>query len=297
MRLFLLLPLLGLASCAAQETRANPPAVRLEDPKLTEASGLAISQRDPGFLWLVNDSGSAPIIHLADTHGHARGTITLKGVKNTDWEDLASFKLDGNPYLLVADFGDNDARRDEVALHIVAEPKLPAADDTLGLTLKPDWTIRFRYEGGPRDCESVAIDLANDHIILITKRDRPPMVYQLPLRKPAKRGVLTAEKLGPLARLPLPPTSLPHPYGTQPTGLDFSPDGRLVIGYRGAYLFRRAAEQSWTEAFALPPEILADHKLAQAEAIAFSRDGKTILMTSEGKRPRLLTVPVPPATP
>lgn len=296
---FLLLPfILSLASCAAIEPGPNDKPVRLSDPQLTEASGLAVSRRDPKLLWLVNDSGSPPSIHLAGTNGSARGIITLRKVKNTDWEDLAAFTLNGKPYLLVADNGDNEARRDEVTLHIVAEPKAPASDTPLTISVTPDWSIRFRYEDGPRDCEGVAVDPVGGHILLVSKRDKQPAIYQLPLRKTSANEVLTAKRLGLLAPIKLPPKTLPHPYHTQPTSLDLSPDGRTaaVLSYRGVYLFRRTTDESWAQAFARPPEILGGHGLSQAEALAFSLDGRVIHVTSEGKHPRLVSMPVPTST-
>jgi hypothetical protein len=47
------------------------------------------------------------------------------------------------------------------------------------------------------------------------------------------------------------------------------------------FLFRRAGEESWAEAFAKKPEALAPHRLQQAESVAFSRDGKSIFTVSE----------------
>ena len=294
MRLLIPLFALSLASCSALESGVEEKPVRLLDQNLNEASGLAVSRRDPNLLWLINDSGSPAKAHLADSSGQARGFINFKGIKNTDWEDLAAFTLDGKPYLLIADTGDNDARRKEVALHIIAEPKPVSAGSPLSLNTKPDWTIRFRYEDGPRDCESVAYDPSTRSILLITKRDKPAKVYQLPLPTSSNSAPLIAKRLGPLAKLTLPPKTLPHPYATQPTSLDISADGKIaaVLTYRGIYLFRRSAKETWTQAFAKAPEILGAHGLSQAEALAFSPDSKTIYVTSEGKRPRLVTMPV-----
>ncbi|MFC7337550.1 hypothetical protein ACFQY0_10210 [Haloferula chungangensis] len=295
MRLLISLFALSLASCAALETETAGNPVRLRDHQITEASGLAVSRRDPELLWVINDSGAAAIVHLTDTQGMARGSLTLKGVKNTDWEDLAAFTFDGKAQLLIADTGDNNARREHVTLHIIAEPRPTMPEAPLGLSLKPDWSIRFRYEEGPRDCEGVAIDSNSQSILLVTKRDKQPAIYQLPLRKSKAGEVLTAKRLGPIAPLLLPVRTLPHPYATQPTALDISADGRLaaVLTYRGVYLFRRLPKESWAQAFAKAPEVLGAHGLSQAEALAFSPDGHTIFVTSEGKRPRLVSMPIP----
>jgi hypothetical protein len=293
MRLILSLFILSLASCAALETGTPEKPVRLSDPMLTEASGLAFSLHDPDLLWLINDSGATATVHLTDTQGTSRGLLHLKGAKNIDWEDLATFTFDGKPYLLIADCGDNEARRQQVTLHLIAEPTPPSPGKSIGLNLKPDWSINYRYEDGPRDCEGVAVDSNSQSILLLSKRENPPAIYQLPLRKPKPGEVLTAKRLGPLAPLPLPPKTRPHPYATQPTALDISADGKLaaVLTNRGVYLFRRSPKESWAQTFAKAPEILGAHGLSQAEALAFTPDSKNILVTSEGKRPRLVSFP------
>lgn len=262
---------------------------KLQAPAVTEASGLAISPADPRFMWIVNDSGSTPDIHLAGTDGTYRGKVTLKNTKNIDWEDLASFSLDGKNYLLVADTGDNDARRESRTLHILREPKLPADGETLAATVQPAWQIEFRYEAGPRDCEAVAVDARAGKILLISKRTNPPEVYQLPLHPPAKSGILTANKIG-TTEVKSPVDSL-IPFRNQPTGLDITADGSLaaVVTYYGVFLFPRKPDESWAEAFAKPAATLPPHLLGQAESVAFSKDGKTIHAISEGRNPPVVS--------
>ena len=41
----------------------------LEDPRLDEASGLAVSQRSRDLLWVVNDSGAEPVLHALGLDG------------------------------------------------------------------------------------------------------------------------------------------------------------------------------------------------------------------------------------
>jgi hypothetical protein len=265
------------------------PDATLQSPAVTEASGLAASPTATDALWLVNDSGSPAVLHLAGTDGSDRGTLTLEGVRNSDWEDLASFTLDGKPYLLGADTGDHGSTRPECQLHIVAEPALPAAGRKLAGTASPAWTIRFRYEDGPRDCESVAVDEKAGKILLISKRTTPPMIYELPL-KPVGKDQLTAKKIGTIP-IPFPAGNPPVPFAAQPTGLDLSADGRgaVVVTYLGIFVFPRDAAESWPEAFAKAPLELGPHLLRQAESVAFSRDGSLVHAVSEGARSPLVT--------
>ena len=271
--------LLAAATLAAEPAFVVQPGdAKLTSPAVTEASGLASSPSAEGFLWMVNDSGGTPEIHLAQTDGTPRGAVTVSDVVNKDWEDLAAFTFNGKPHLLIADTGDNGSARETCNLYIVREPKLPAEGETLSGKAPILWQITFTYEDGPRDCESVAVDAENAKIILISKRTEPPGVYELPL-KPAKNAI--ARKIG--ATETKAPGIVSVPFANQPTGMDFSADHRMavIVTYLSVFLFQREEKESWADAFAKNPEALAPHKLAQAEAVAFSRDGKSIFAVSE----------------
>ena len=78
---------------------------RLQNAQIDEASGLARSQRYPDVFWVANDDGPS-VLYAIDSTGKDLGRVTIKDASNRDWEDLASFTLDGVPYLLAADIGD-----------------------------------------------------------------------------------------------------------------------------------------------------------------------------------------------
>jgi hypothetical protein len=281
--------LLGMASTAlaAEPTVAFVPATEkaaIQSEDIKEASGLAVSSRDDGFFWIVNDSGSAPAVHLIESGGADRGKVTVAQARNIDWEDLVSFSIDGTAYLLAADTGDNDARRESCTLYILREPRLPAAGENLAVTFKAEWKIDFRYEGGPRDCESVAVDVPGRKILLLSKRTDPPEVHELPLMPQEKRGLITTRKTG-VIRVPSPADKL-LPFGNQPTGFDIVPDNSLaaVVTYYGVFLFPRKPDESWAQALSNKATVLAPHCLPQAESVAFCKDGKSILVISEGRR-------------
>jgi hypothetical protein len=270
--------LMSSALTAEPAFRLLPGDAKLTSPAVTEASGLAASRAADGFLWMVNDSGGTPEIHLAQSDGTPRGAVTVADAVNKDWEDLAAFTVEDNHCLLIADTGDNGSARETCTLYIVREPKLPAGGETLSGKAPILWQITFSYENGPRDCESVAVDAENAKVILVSKRTEPPGVYELPL-KPAKNAI--ARRIG--ATRTKAPGIVSVPFANQPTGLDISADHRMaaVVTYLGVFLFRRDEKETWADAFAKNPEVLAPHKLAQAEAVAFSRDGKSIFAVSE----------------
>jgi hypothetical protein len=187
--------------CSSPDAPTEQPATlhfevagRLENPKIVEASGLARSQREPGVLWTINDSGK-PYLYAIDHEGRHLGRVDLNKSDNRDWEDLASFQLDGDPYLLVADIGDNDARYKKRTIYVAKEPR---TDEN---KTKVDWEIDFEYPNGPRDAEAVAVDIENERILVLSKRDIPPAMYELPLHPDDDKKV-TATWLGTIDSLP-----------------------------------------------------------------------------------------------
>jgi hypothetical protein len=287
----LLAMLLGAVSAVHAEAvyRLSEERPGLRSGKVREASGIAVSQRDPARLWIINDSDSSPSLHLAGTDGADFGSLELSGATNIDWEDLVSFELDGKPRLLVADTGDNIARHRDRVLYLLDEPPLPQDGGRLSGTVPILREIRFRYEGGPRDCEAVAVDVAARRIVLVSKRTDPPEVHELPMDPPAKGGVQTTRRIGSL-RVEAPGGSL-IPFRNQPTAMDISADGSraAVLTYYGVFLFERKPGESWAEAFSRKPLVLAPHALPQAEALAFGDGTKSIHVLTEGPNPRLVS--------
>jgi len=266
---------------------------KIESDAITEASGLAISTKDGNFLWVINDSGGTTDLHLMGLKGEDRGKVKVEGVENRDWEDLSSFTVNGTHCLLIADTGDNQAKHDTSTLHILKEPALPAPGKKLEGSVKVERSIHFQFEGGAVDCESVAVDAAAGKIILLSKRTRPPQVYELPL-VPSAAGLQIARRTGTTAVES--PAGDSVPVGNQPTSLDISPDRSYaaVVTYYGAFVFPRSKDETWAEALAKKPRSLGPHGLPQAESIAFSKDSGTLFIVSEGKHSMVQSFPVPP---
>jgi DNA-binding beta-propeller fold protein YncE len=126
------------------------------------------------------------------------------------------------------------------------------------------------------------VDSKGDKVILISKRTHPPEVYELPLGPPTKAGIQTAKMIG---KTMVKSVDSIIPFRDQPVGLDITTDNSLaaVVTYYGVFLFPRQADESWATAFSRVPTSLHPHHLGQAESIAFSKDGKTIYVVSEGK--------------
>jgi hypothetical protein len=276
---------------AAEEAWRGPiVAGQLAAPPRNETSGLAASLRTPGLLWLHDDSGGDAALFAVGPDGRTRGRLEIAGVRNVDWEDLASAELDGRPWLVIGDVGDNLARRASVALHFVEEPTKPATPRAT-----PAATLRVRYADGPRDCEGVAVDPRERAVYLLSKRDLPPRLYRVELPSPLRSGDVVARQVGLVPGLPQPTEAQRRLKGhlgrhrAEPCALDFAADGSaaLVVTYGDVLLFPRRSGATWAEALQGTPVRLAEHGLPQAEAGCFARDGRTIHVASEEDR-RLL---------
>lgn len=298
MRLLICVPLL-LSACLGNGDELRPDALirqvgQLQDARLDEASGLARSARDPNLLWLINDDGPA-VLHAVSLQGKYRGAVAINGAGNTDWEDLAAFSSAGGNYLVIADIGDNEARRDFVSLLVVPEPASDAQSADIA------WRIDFSYPDGPRDAEALAVDSSGGMIYVLSKRDIPAVLYTLPLR-PAGSATVVATRLASLDKLPQPsPREIEDAAGSgwywQPTAMDIAADGRsaLILTYQGVYRFARGEQQSWVDALSAMPLQFLLGSISQAEAITLAVDGDTAFLTVEKKHAPLYRLDLRPA--
>lgn len=297
------------------EPRGPETLGELGDDELVETSGLATSLRDERVLWAINDSGADPVVHAMDLTGRPLGQVRIDA-RARDWEDLASATLAGMPSLVIPDTGDNGRRHDAATLYLVAEPDVPGATDASGATGSPvePWaSIRFRYEDGPRDVESVAF--ADDAFWLLSKAAPhggspvPGGIYRLDASpatlaaaiEVAARGIeprtAVARRVGTLREpgatlatrlaLALAGVDLNHP-----TALDIDAVRGVawVLTYREVLRFDRVGDEPWSEALARPGTSVYAHGLSQAEALAVTPAGLVVL-TSEGRRAPLLGLP------
>src|SRR5215216_4067774 len=100
----MLSPLLSAALLAS----GTQTAFTVQDPRISESSGLAASTGHPGIVYTHNDSGHAAQIFALDAKGRTKATYTLDGVTARDWEGIALGKDEqGRPAIFIADIGDN----------------------------------------------------------------------------------------------------------------------------------------------------------------------------------------------
>ncbi len=287
--------LLSCSSCGT-ESPATPQPHGLQrtgaivSETIVEASGLARSNLRADRLWVINDGGSPAELHAIGADGSEQGSVQIANAENTDWEDLAAFELNGAQYLMIADIGDNDASRDNVVLYFVPEPKTMAVG-----TVTASRSISFRYPGGPRDAEAIAVDPDAGVAYVLSKRTVPAELYVVPFsHAPPDAGPTTASYLGPVDSLPRPTeielTQLTEEqvWRWQPTAMDFSADGKsaTILTYRAIYTYSRREGESWYDALQSKPAVATLDGINDAESMCMADNA--IFVTLEGKNPPLL---------
>ncbi|MBX3175799.1 MAG: hypothetical protein KF886_00415 [Candidatus Hydrogenedentes bacterium] len=269
----------------------------ISDERILESSGLALSRREPDAVWIHNDSGDTARLFLVGMEGNTRGVFHLADVPMPlDWEDMCSFTLEGEPWLLVGDVGDNASHRRLGApesgperacrLLLLHEPALKVGSEQDAVPVHA--TILFEYEDGPRNCESVAVDTERREILLVSKSKSTPLdcgVYTIPLTLEAGTTSAVARRIG----------ELDTPYAT---AMDIAPDNhRLVlISARGALVVDRDPDQEWGEALKGASTLLTLPRRENGETVCFGRNRDELLLNSEriGQPLWRVTIPAPP---
>lgn len=232
----------------------------LDDPRVTESSGLALSQDDPDLAYTVNDSGNADAVYAVElSTGDVVGVTTVVG---TPWVDTEALALhDGT--LWVADVGDNAGVRDEIALYSLPEPG--RGDARVTAQRHP-----LRHADGPVDVESLAIDPVSGRMVLVTKQLLEGTLLGLAPDPPVDEVTVLDELDGSALSLA--------------TDAAWSPDGRhVVVRNYGEAQVLDADDRSVVATFELPDQ-------PQGETLAVAPDGRSIVIGTEGRPSPLLRV-------
>lgn len=230
----------------------------IEDPRITESSGLAASRIHPGVYWTHNDSDDGPYLYAVDSRtGETVATVTMTGVGQPRDVEAISLGPDGNLY--VGDIGDNlNGTWDHVWIYRLPEPKV-LKDVTVRAT-----QFDVVYADGARDAEALMVHPKTGRVWIASKNQAGGGLYE----GPAHLSTSGNNVFRRVAEVPW------------VTDGAFSPDGtRLVLrGYLGA------------DAYTFDNGKLGDERgvgagfQGQAESVTYTADGTALMLGSEGKR-------------
>lgn len=227
--------------------------------RLEEASGLAASMANPGYLWTLNDSGNPAEVFLINDKAEVVLVCELNDVANRDWEDIAvgPGPIQGAHYLYVGEIGDNNAKYEYKYLYRFREPVL---DKKKEIVINDFDTLVIELPDGKRDMESIALDHETGNFYFISKREEQVNIYK------ALFPLMSAD------------TIVPEIIGTLPyhnvVAADFSIDGSelLVKTYEEVLYWRAGNGQQIDQVLLSPPIRLTYRQEPQGEAIAWALD-------------------------
>lgn len=277
-KIYLLVPVLFLASCFKKEPVEQPAngflagtkLAKLKSKKLQEISGLESSSNNPHLLWVHNDSENKAEIYLIDEHLEIKLTCELQGVENRDWEDISVGPGPDSTksYVYVGDIGDNEAQYQYKYIYRFEEPKWSENQDKKIVITDFD-RITFQLPDERKDTETLILDSASKNLYVISKREDPVYLYEL--KYPYSAGdTATATKL----------LSLPF---TKVVGGDLSADGKelLLKNYSQVFHWRSSVKKSIAELLKEPPKTIPYEIEPQGESIAWSYDSRGFYTLSE----------------
>ncbi|MET8159237.1 hypothetical protein ABZT47_22945 [Sphaerisporangium sp. NPDC005289] len=242
---------------------------RFKDPRIGESSGLAVSPTHKNVVYTHNDSGAGPQFYAVGTDGRTLATFTVAGAAARDWEAMAASvdPATGRSVLWFADIGDNlNGGWPDYSIYKVEEPKV-LRDATL-----PATRYRFRYKDGNRNAEGIMVHPTTGRLYVVSK-EFAGSVYAAPAK-------LRTDRVNILRRV--------APAPIMATDAAYAPDGSsfVIRTYFSASVYR--APGDLITRVSMP-------SLQQAESIAYTRDGKSLLTGTEGAGSPVYQVPLPAA--
>ncbi|MFF9377058.1 WD40 repeat domain-containing protein [Streptomyces griseoluteus] len=240
----------------------------IEDPRITESSGLAASHLHPGVYWTHNDSDDGPYLYAVDSRtGRTVATLTLRGIGAP--RDVEAISIGPDNEIYVGDIGDNfHGRWPYVWIYRLPEPKT-LKDQTVTAT-----QYVVKYSDGPRDAESLAVHPRTGRVYIIDKNEDGGHLYEGPAR-------LTSS--GANIFRPVAPVDL------WATDAAFSPNGRqlAVRGYFGGISY------DWNGGRIKKLDRLDVPLQGQGESVSYSADGTELMYGSEGAQSQVRALDAP----
>lgn len=240
----------------------------IQDSVLNEVSGMISSRKNPGLLWVINDSGNDPKLFLINEIGIIIHAYLIDGIDNTDWEDLAihTDHFTGKSRIFIGDVGDNYAIRNHINVIVFDEPIPLNSNDTL---IDEYQKFIFQYEDGSRDAETIMVDPVDSKLFIISKREEQVRIYEAPEQLSEADTMQLAYKL-----------SLPI---NNVTSGDISSDGNeiLIKSYTSIFYWSKKDNESILEALKSEHQIVDYVLEPQGESICWGLDNKGFYTLSE----------------
>tara|TARA_B100000941_G_scaffold290599_1_gene273749 strand:+ start:980 stop:1840 length:861 start_codon:yes stop_codon:yes gene_type:complete len=253
---------------------------KIENNIIEEASGLVESVENSNSLWTHNDGGDGPFLYLISSFdAKILKKISLVGIKNEDWEDLAigpSILGDTSTYIYLGDIGDNKKNKTIKKIHFFREPKIKDFDNEL-IEINHIKTISFYSEKKIENFETLMIDPNSKELFLIAKNKKKKQnIYKIDTENIEIDEIQKAKKYLTL--------NLKNLKG-EITGGEISRNGQkcLIKTYKNVFLWERKKDEKWKNIWSQAPKILKYIPESQGEAICWSNDENAYFTLSENE--------------
>ena len=248
---------------------------------LIEASGIVASPLSSDVLWLHSDSGTLPRVYALDTLGQTLGYLDLGDVPFADPEDIAAGPCPNliQPCLWIADTGNNNQDRSDLALIAIAEPAVSSTAAFGVIFADLVWRFPLAYPGSTADVEALVMEPNGSAAYLFEKIDGPNarvFAYDAPFDETEA----TTLRLVGTVSVPGVPVTL----GLMITAADLHPSGDklLLRVYTGIFEYRLDGH-SFADLDQAQVVVVAWGPLSepQGEAVAYGQTGNEIWSISE----------------
>ncbi len=254
----------------------------VQDQEITESSGLTESSR-AGVFWTHNDSGDRARLFAVQPDSGTLGQVSLQGIEAVDWEAIGAYSWKGQDWIVVADCGDNQAKRTSVMFYKFVEPEdfqnwipenVPSAQRTAIVARQEIQQIEVTFDDGPRDCEAIAIDAASSRILMVAKSLIPSVgVYEVRF-DPSDISRIVHTKARRICTLNIPMAT--------DMAIDKETRDIIVAGYFHAFYFPSGApNDSTVDQMQRLPSRIEMPRMKQIEACTLDREGN-LWISSEG---------------
>ncbi len=247
---------------------------------LTEASGIAVSRRNDGVLWVHND-GSRGRAYAFRYSGELLAAFDFKN-NVEDLEDIAvgPGPVAGTNYLYIGDIGGNvgtNTARDTVKILRIPEPAVDSAwgTDPRSLNFKDVDAFTLTYPDGSYDAEALMVDPVAGDVVIVTKQPTFSRVYRANLNGAAPGSTVALEFI----------VSVQF---SNPSAGDISPDGTQILLRResAAAIWSRCDDEAISAALGRagePVPVIGPPTEPNGEGIAFLSGNLGYVTISEGE--------------
>lgn len=145
----------------------------ISDAAIDEASGLVCGRRNKGILYTFNDHGNKNELYLITPNGKSLTTFYLDTFPDRDWESIAIDNRNNSaqPYIYIADIGDNQSQYKEVFIYRIVEPVISKIRDTT-IRIQDVKKYVLTYPDGPHNAETFFIDPISKNWYIISKGEQ-----------------------------------------------------------------------------------------------------------------------------